>query len=337
MLDKLRRPGRSRKDGRIKKIFTTALFGLICLVFVFIAPMGVNIMGEGVVAQVGSDFIKSRELRMIEENLRYQYKSRLEQEDSDSASQLERQIRSRALQELVRLYLINYSLKKEGHFLTDEELAFAIQSIPEFQEKGRFLKTKYIALLKNINLNQARFEENERRRLLANQWQKTFQQAVPANKLEKEKNQARYQYKTQLRYIELKAEEVEEEQLEPFVLEQNKQEIDRFLKQTQAKWEKTNLFPLLLPLGVPIAHNENIMKAVIEQLPIKGLIPKLIRDKDKLYIVEILSFSEDSSNPEDKSLAGLLNQSFEKANRLFDSWLTVQRQNVKIKSNPDQI
>ena len=337
MLDKLRRPGRSRKDGQIKKIFTTALFGLICLVFVFIAPMGINITGEGVVAQVGSDFIKSRELRMIEENLRYQYKSRLEQEDSDGAEQLERQIRSRALQELVRMYLINYSLKKEGHFLTDEELAFAIQSIPEFQEKGRFLKTKYIALLKNINLNQARFEENERRRLLANRWQKTFQQAVPNNQLEKEKNQARYQYKTQLRYIELKAEEIEEEQLEPFLLEKNKQEIDRFLKQAQAKWEKTNSFPLLLPLGVPIAHNENIMKAVIEQLPVKGLIPKLIRDKDKLYIVEILSFSEDSSRSEDQSLAGLLNQNFEKANRLFDSWLTVQRENVKIKSNPDQI
>ena len=337
MLDKLRRPGRSRKDGKLKKIFSTFIFGLICLVFVFIAPMGINLMGEGVVAKVGNDAIRSRELRIIEENLRRQYSRRLEQADEESASQLNQQIRMRALQQLVSIYLINYALKKEGLFLTDEELIAVIQSIPYLQEEGRFLNSRYRAFLKSQNLSSARFEENVRREQLVRNWQKTFNQAVPSNKLEKEKNQARRQYKVNLRYAMLKAEEVEEEKLEPFIKEKNKKEIERFLKTNQAQWKKTGLFSLLLPIGDSIAHSETAMSAVIDQLPATGFISKLIRDDNTIYVVEVLSFSKESPRPEDKQLSAITSQNFEKASRLFDSWLSVQRDRIKIETEPDQI
>ncbi|MCZ0932385.1 MAG: SurA N-terminal domain-containing protein [Oligoflexia bacterium] len=338
MLDKLRRPGRSYRDGKLKKIFSVVVFGLICIVFVFIAPMGINLMGEGVVGQVGSEFIRVRDLRVLEENLRNQYKSRLEQADEETYSKLQQQIRSIALQNLVSIYVINYALQKEGLFLTDKELISTIQNIPYFQEEGRFLNSRYMAFLKSQNLSSSRFEERVRREKLADNWQKTFNQAVSSNELEKEKSQARHQYKVNLRYVTLKAEEIAEEKLEPFVQEKNKKEIEKFLKKAQVKWEQTGLFSLLLPLRVSIAHNETIMTAVLNQLPSKGLIPKLIRDDNKVHVVEVLSFSKEKNiSPEDKQLADLISQNFEKSSRLFNSWMSTQRKHIKVEINPDQI
>ena len=336
MLDKLRRPGRSRKDGHFKKTFRIVVFGLICLVFVFIAPMGINLTGKGVVGKVGNEFIQTRELRLLEENIKNQYKSRLEQADEEQSSQLQKQIRQIALQNLVHLYLINYALQKEGLFLTDEELIESIKNTSFFQEKGRFSKTRYISLLKNINLSRSRFEENERKRLLADNWQKLFSQAAVSNELENEKKQARHQYKLNLRYAEMKAGELEEEQLEPFIKEKNKKGIERFFRKNQVKWETTDVFSVLLPMGVSIAHNETVMDAVIERLPSKGLIPKLIRDENKVYIVEVLSFSKQNISTEDKQLSALISQNFDKSSRLFESWLSTKKEQVKIEINPEQ-
>ena len=337
MLDKLRRPGRSYKDGKLKKILYTFIFGLICIIFIFIAPMGINLTGEGIVGQVGNDFIRSRDLRVLEENLRNQYKSRLERADEGTYSKLQQQIRSMALQRLVNIYVINYALQKEGSFLTDKELISTIKNIPYFQEKGRFLNSRYVTFLKSQNLSSSRFEERVRREKLVENWQKTFNQAISSNELEKEKNQARHQYKVNLKYVTLKAEEIEKETLEPFVQEKNKKELEKLLKKAQVKWEKTGLFSLLLPLKVSIAHNERIMTAVLEQLPSKGLIPKLIRDENKIYIVEVLAFSKESSSPEDKQLSALISQNFEKASRLFDSWVSTQREHINVEINPDQL
>ena len=337
MLDKLRRPGRSYKDGKLKKIFTTLFFGLICLVFVFIAPMGINLTGQGVVGQVGNSFIQTRELRNLEEILRNQYKNRLEQMDEDSSLRFEKQIRSQALQNLVTLYLVNYALQKEGLFLTDQELVAKIRSLSIFQEKGRFLNTRYKAFLKSQNLSSFYFDEKVRRQQLASNWQETFKQAISFNKLEKEKSQARHQYKVNLRYVTLKAEEISEEKLETFVQEKNKKEIESFLKTVQVKWEKTGLFSLLLPLRVPIAHNEAIISAVINHIPATGLIPQLIRDENTIYVVEVLSFSKEKITAEDKQLSALIHQDSEKANRLFSSWISEKRKHIKVEIKPEQI
>ena len=337
MLDKLRRPGRSHKEGQFKKMFSIFIFGLICIVFIFIAPMGVNLTGQGVVGKVGNDFIQTRELRMLEENIRNQYKSRLEQANEEENSKLQKQIRQMAVQSLVHLYLINYALKKENLFLTDEELINSIQNISAFQEKGRFSKTRYITLLKNINLSRSHFEESERKRLLADKWQNTFNKSISDNKLEKAKKEARHEYKVNLRYAEMKAGEIEEEKLEPFVEEKNKKEITKFLKKANTKWEKTGEFSLLLPMGVSIAYSPVLIEAVISQLPSKGVIPKLIREDNKVYVVEILSFTKKNISAEEKQLSALMSQNFDKSNRLFDSWISTKKEHIKIEVNSEQM
>ena len=338
MLDKIRRPGRSYKEGRLKKIFSYIVFGLICIVFLFIAPMGVNLMGQGVVGQVGNMFIKQRELRDMEENLRNRYKRQLEQANEEMTLRIQKEIRSQAMQNLLQFYITLASIQKEGLFLTDEELVSAIQNIPIFQEKGRFLYSRYIHFLKSQKLNKARFDDQIRKEELVNNWNQAFIQAIAPNQLEQEKKRGRHQYKVNLRYAELQAEEVEEEKLEPFVKSKNKKEVEKFLKTAQAQWEKTGLFSLFLPLGVPIARNESIMKAIISHAPSTGLVPQFIRDNNIIYIVDILSFTEGKINPEEKKMMeALMGQNFDKLNRLFNSWLSAQREHIKVKIKTEQI
>ncbi|MCY4321624.1 MAG: SurA N-terminal domain-containing protein, partial [Bdellovibrionaceae bacterium] len=323
------------KYENLRKIFNTAFFAFICIIFIFIAPMGVNLMGERTVGRVGNDFIPIRELRNLEENLRNRYKNRLEQADEETALKIQNQIQSMALEKLVTDYIINYALRKEGLFITDQELFKSLTSIPIFQEEGRFLKSRYKGFLKSQNLNASRFEESIRRSQLVLNWQSAFSQAILSNKLEKEKNMARYQYKINIRYAELNAGKVAEEELEPFVKSQNKKEINNFLKQAQVSWKKTGLFSILLPLGVSIAQSESFMDAIINQLPKTGLISKLIRDDNKVYVIEILSFSKDKLSSADKKLESLISQNFDKSNRLFNSWLNLQKEHIEIEIKPD--
>ena len=335
MLDKIRRPGRSYKDGTFKKIFTYIIFGLICLVFLFIAPMGINLTGQGIAGQVGSHYISQRELRILEENLRNQYRSRLEQADENQSQEIQKEIRSRALEYLVRLYLINSALHKEEVFLTDEELAVSIQSIPIFREDGRFLNSRYQTFLKNQKLQPTRFEESIRREQLSKNWEKTFNRALSSNKLEENKTQERYKYKVNFRYVTLNATEVKEEELEPFVKSKNKSEIEKFLKKAQVKWEKTGSFSLFTPLGVSIAQNELVMNKLIKQIPKTGLIPEFIRDENKIYLVDVLSFVEGKIDPEEKRLEALFSQNFDKSLRLFSDWLNFKREQIKVTINSD--
>ena len=136
----------------------------------------------------------------------------------------------------------------------------------------------------------------------------------------------------------LKATEIKEEEIEPFLQAKNKKEVEKFLKKAQAKWEKTGLFSLFLPFSVPIAQNKTIMKNVIKQLPSTGLIPQLIREDNTIYIVDVLDFTKGKISSEDKQLEALISQNFEKSSRLFNSWVSAQKKHIKVKIKPlDQI
>ena len=333
MLEKIRRPGRSYRDGALKKFFSYIIFGLICVVFLFIAPMGTQMEGRGVAAKVGPHIIRSRELRNLEENIKRQHQSRFNSE-SDSED-FQKQIKHQALQHLIDLYLINISAEKEGFFITDQELRGVIHDLAVFQEEGRFLYSRYTAFLKNQKLSPNLFEERIRRSKMGEVWSGLFNKAAPSNKLEKIKKTEKYQYKVNFQYVELKAEEVEEERLATLLKSQDKSGVDRFLSSINVKWLETGVFPLILPIGQSIAQNEKLMQAVISRLPEKGLISRLIKEGNKVYAVNILSFSKEEMSPEEERLERLFSRNFEKSDLLFRSWLSVQTEKIKVQKQAD--
>lgn len=336
MFEKLRRPGRSYKEGRVKKIFSYFVFGAICLVFVFLAPMGTQLIGDGVVAHVGDLAISSREFRWMQENIKTQYQNRLDQADGDNYLKIEEEIKNKALQSLVTLYLIVQASRKEGFLLSDGELRDVIQSFPAFQKDGRFLYSSYISFLKNQSLRPSHFETRIRNSQLADNWKTVFQQAVSSHQLELEKREQFYQYKLSFHYALLKAGEVEEENLEPFVRSQNIKKINSFLEENNVSWQKTGVFSLFSPFSLPIVQNQNIMRALIKHLPSLGVIPRLIRQSDKIYLIHILSFKKDKIKAQERQIEKLISRNFDKSLRLLDSWVQVQREKFKVKLS-DQI
>ena len=331
MFEKLRKPGRSPREGKLKKWFSYFIFGSICLVFVFLAPMGTKLIGGGVVGYVGSEPIRSEEFRFVEESIRRQYQSRLDQADEASGLKIQEEIRQKALQYLINLYLIVQGSQEAGFSLSDEELRTEIRSLPVFQQDGRFSYSRYLSFLKSRNWNPSRFEDRIRRDKLAEDWTAVFRKAISSNALEKEKKSQRYRYKVNFRYALLNAGEIEEQNLEPLVKSKNLQEINSFLKKNRVDWKETGGFSLVSAFGIPIAQNQNVMEALIHHLPSKGIIPQLIRQANKIYIVRVLSFKEENISSQERQLENLLSRNFDKSGRLLDSWVNVQRRQSKIK------
>lgn len=331
MFEKLRRPGRSPKEGRFKKWFSYFVFGAICFVFVFLAPMGTNLMGEGVLGYVGNEPIRAREFRFFEESIKQHYRNRLEQAGDESYSKIQDEIRYRAKVEIVKRYLLVQGAQNDGFFLSTGELRSEIQSIPIFQKEGRFLYSRYLSFLKSEGLNPTRFEELIRKDKLAENWAGVFKKAISSNQLEKSKRAQRHRYKVNFRYALLNTGDIEEEKLEPLVKSKALQKINQFLKKNDVKWEETGPFPLFSAFGIPITQNQNLMDVLTHYLPAKGVIPRLIRQNDKIYIVHVLSFKEGEASPQEKQLENLLSLRFDKFVRLLDSWLDFQRQKIKVR------
>ena len=333
MFKKIRRPGRSHKENSVKKIISYFVFGLICAVFLFIAPMGAQFMGEGMVAKVGRERLMIRELKQLEENLKQNYQKQRNVEEWDEAT-LD-QIRSSALQQLIDLYIVYISSKKEGFFISDQELRDRIQSFSVFQEKDRFLYSRYLEFLKIQRLSPKRFEEKIRKAQTFQNWQDSFNKAFQTNELEKQQNKKRNQYKINLEYAEIQAEEFKEEEISKLLKEKKLKKLNLLLKKAGVSWQKTGDFSLFLPVQTLIAQNQKIMSAITAHLPKKGLIPLLIRDNNKLYIVNILSFSKETPSEKENRLDLFLSQNFGKSNQLFDSWLKAQTRKIPIKKRKD--
>ena len=333
MLNKIRRPGRSYKDGVFKKAFSYIVLGLICAMFLFIAPMGTQLNTQGVVAQVESHLIRSRELKLIEDNFKKQYQSRLNSSPSPEA--LQQQIRSQALQYLIDLYKISVLAEKEDFFISDKELRETIRDYPAFQEEGRFLYSRYQVFLKSQNLSPAHFEERIRRYELSQNWVSSFKKAALTNQLEELKKSERHQYKINFQYVELAAEKVEEEKLADLLKTKNQAGVKQFLKSADADWKETGVFSLILPIGQAIAQNDKIVEALLSHLPNKGLVPNIIRDENKVYAVKILSFDKTESKPEELKIERLLSRNFGKSDQVFENWLSTESKKIKVQKRDE--
>ena len=336
MFDRIRRPGRSLKESSFKKLFSYFVFGLICVIFVFLVPMGSQLLGEGILAYVGPEAVRAGEVQFFEANLKSQYRDRLKRADEEAFSKIQEEIRQRALSEVIKMYLVVQGSQKAGFFIGDKELKSILLSIPIFKEKGRFLYSKYKLYLKSQNLKASRFENRIRKIQQAKEWDSLFRKAIVKSQLERKKDRQRQAYKVNFQYVALKAGDVKEEKLEPLLKSKDLPKINQFLIEQKKQWKKTGEFSLLSPFGVEIAQNQNLMEALIRHLPNRGLIPVFIRHLDQVYIVNVLSFQEKKLSLQERQIQDLLSRSFGKSTRVLNSWTERQYQLIKVKrsSNP---
>ena len=337
MFKSLRKPGRALKEGKIKKTFSYIALLLICFVLVFLGvdPLPV---GQGVVAYVGGEPIRLRELRNIEESIKRRYQVLLKQADEETLLRLQPMIRQEAKIKVVERYLIIQGARESGFYLSDKELRSEIQSAPVFQENGRFLYARYLGFLKSEGLSPSQFETRIRKGKLVQNWVQLFMKSLSVNNLEREKRTQKYHYKLNLKYAALPSEKVDEEkekELESFVRLKDLKKVNSFLRKHKFDWKETGNFSPFLGQEAPI-ENKDLMEIVIHHLPQKGIIPRLIRQANKIYIANVVFFKKEPDiRPQDQQSENLLNYNLDKSGRLLDSWIDFQRQKIKVKLSDD--
>ena len=330
MLNKIRKPS-SIVTGGVKKLFAYVFFGLICFILVLFMPITSRFTGGGAVAYIGKQSISSREYSFFVQNLRAQYEDRLDKADLEESERLEDQIRKRALDQLVNMYVISQGAGAEGFFVSDKAVQEEIRSFPAFQERGRFIYSRYIEILKSQRIQPGTFEQRIRRQILIQDWRNLFFTALQSNAVEEEAMEN--PFKVTVRFALLSdLDALAREQLQGLLKEGDKrQEVIRFLETLKVQWKTLEKLSPSLKKVFQFDNSEALMRAVLGHLPKEGFVPRVIASRDKRYVAEILGFHQVKSEEKGENFSLLLN--YEKPFRLFEGWMEAQKKQTPVRIN----
>jgi peptidyl-prolyl cis-trans isomerase D len=98
------------------------------------------------------------------------------------------------INDLIQEALILQRAKREGITVSDDELRLRIQSIPAFQEDGRFSRERYLAQLRQIRIEPSEFETEVRREMLRQKMEAIVKDGIKVSDAEVEQvYSARYE------------------------------------------------------------------------------------------------------------------------------------------------
>jgi peptidyl-prolyl cis-trans isomerase D len=112
----------------------------------------------------GEDIPASRLQRMQRNYIEYYRRAYRQDITPEMAERMG--LTQQVLNDLIQEALINQQARREGVAVGDEELRLRIQSIPAFQDDGRFSRERYLAQLKQARIEPGEFESEMRRDLL---------------------------------------------------------------------------------------------------------------------------------------------------------------------------
>ena len=332
MFEKLRKPKRA------KNIAYYVVFGLICLVFVFIGvPVSQMSNMGGAAIIVNNKVISWSEYRRYLEILdRRQSPAGLG--EGLEAKRQER-LRYEALSALLSRELITQESKKSGLVVSESQVRDNILDIPFFQEEGRFTRSKYHSFLTASRMSADYFETGIRKEIETSRFQNMFNFTVRSSVMEKEKNNILSSFKIQVSYISFSSLEMGAEEfnsLKAFVQEGDKELLNQIIKEKKWQWEKTKSFNLDR-VSLPGLESQKILfKSMLNHLPEMGLVKKIVSTGDKSYILRVDKFS--TQKQEEVKPPFPFDGDFFK-NRMasrtaFLSWMRLVRSSAKIKFNP---
>jgi parvulin-like peptidyl-prolyl isomerase len=181
MFEKLREPWRGHD---FRKTINIAIFGFICLIFVFVGWGNdrTGISGVGTAATVNDTVISAQD---FQERL-HQYEAQGGQEKNMPAAQRqmqEKRERERAIDDLVTMELLYQSAIKNGVSPTNAATRDMIVNIPQFQNDGRFAKDNYKQFLESRQMSASDFEGKVKHDVVINQVSQLFSGAWSPPKL----------------------------------------------------------------------------------------------------------------------------------------------------------
>ncbi|MGB9667791.1 MAG: SurA N-terminal domain-containing protein [Thermosulfidibacteraceae bacterium] len=97
---------------------------------------------------------------------------------------VQKEIKQQALEILITNTVIYDLAKRSGFTTSSKEITETLISIPDFVEKGKFSKEKYLYSLKNAGLTPARFEKNLQNELIIKKLQLTIKEGATLSDFE---------------------------------------------------------------------------------------------------------------------------------------------------------
>ena len=324
-----------RKPGRAKSLFAYIVFGLICLVFVFLGVPIDSISGGGFAAIVNKKVISIADFKQSLDQTR---KNRNSLDPSNKERQKEDQ--RIVLNQLIDGELVFQSAKSSGLDVPDSELKAQIFSFPAFQEKGRFKNSLYRSYLDFQRLSAGSFENKVKKWVLSARVEQLFYRIFAVSDLEKQRNSELNQFQFQFKYVRiaLPSEDSSTEFQKWKDLISFPDQFEKELKLKKLQWIKAPLTGLsrldeVLP-GAAVFSDE-LFQNILNQLPRSGLIPKLMVSGDNLVAIHLEKLKINKKSRKKDFIPGLL--SFPMARMSWLSWLESLREKSRVKINPQII
>lgn len=146
-----------------KSYLIKVIFGVIILVFIFYFGAGSINQKETVIAEVGSFDITDPEYRETY-NKEIEIFRQLYRDKMDEA--LMSELKTKVLNDIINKYILLDEAKKLGVSVSDQEFADLLGTVEAFRKDGKFDKDRYVAVLRQNNLEPDQFERSERTMLL---------------------------------------------------------------------------------------------------------------------------------------------------------------------------
>src|SRR6266542_2881487 len=117
------------------------------------------------IASVNGEEIPPARFQRVQRNY-IEYYRRAYQQDITPEMAERLGLTQQVINDLIQEALVLQQAKREGITVSDEELRLRIQSIPAFQDDGRFSRERYLAQLKQVRIEPSEFEAEVRREML---------------------------------------------------------------------------------------------------------------------------------------------------------------------------
>ena len=332
MFDKIRKPG--------KTLINTCIFGLICIVFIFIGgPFGGQLSPSG-----GSAILVNKQAVSLGE---YQtYLNILESQAGESQGENPDLLRKQAIDALLTGELIRQSAHKIKMAVSAEEKKELILSLPFLKEDGRWTQGRYRSFLKAQRLSPAQFEERVKKDLLNRRFQGLFDKVSHFSLAEEAKKEKLKSFKAQVSYLQFLSSKLSTEesvQLEEWVKAEDLSLLNHFVEEKTWEWKDTGSFRLDRSRLPELESWPALLDELWAYWPKTGLIKKVIHIKDQSFVLKVEDFSkipssldkEKEDKPEDQLFQ--MDSFFARAlagRTLFLSWLAEQKSRADIQINP---
>jgi len=179
--------------GAMRQYFRGLKFILLIVIVAFVATSLVFVYGSGSLrgdgargsapATVNGEDIPAARLQRMQRNYLEYYRRAYRQDITPEMAE-RMGLTQQVISDLIQEALIIQQAKREGITVSDEELRLRIQSIPAFQEDGRFSRDRYLALLKQQRIEPGEFETEVRRDLLRQRMEALIKDGIKVSEAE---------------------------------------------------------------------------------------------------------------------------------------------------------